>query len=202
MYVTELISVDKKQILVITDDDIRFRLYKGEVRRFNVTAGMNIEETVLNEIFTLQKKRCKERALYIVERADKTEKELRIKLESGDYPEEIVECTLEFLKRYDYINDYRYSCNYVRQKTVKYGMRKIKYELLSKGVSVETIDKVFAENETDSREVIRKILTGRRFDFSTNDRKQIDRQIRYLIGKGFSYEDISSVIKENQQDFM
>lgn len=202
MYVTELISVDKKQTLVITDGDIRFRLYKGEVRRFNVTAGMDIEETVLNEIFTLLKKRCKERALYIVERADKTEKELRIKLESGDYPDEIVDCTLEFLKCYDYINDYRYSCNYVRQKTVKSGMRKIKYELLSNGVAVETIDKVFAENETDSREVIRKILTGRRFDFSTNDRKQIDRQIRYLIGKGFSYEDISSVIKENQQDFM
>lgn len=202
MYVTELIPIDKKQMLVITDGDIRFRLYKGEVRRFNVTAGMDIEENIINAIFILLKKRCKERALYIVERTDKTEKELRIKLESGDYPEEIIECTLEFLKRYDYINDYRYSCNFVRQKTAKSGMRKIKYELLSKGVAVEIIDKVFAENETDSKEIIRKILTGRRFEFSTNDRKQIDRQIRYLIGKGFSYEDISSVIKENQQDFV
>lgn len=195
MYIAELKVLDKRQVIVKDDSGKKFRLYKSEIKRFKIEEGAFISDEVNAEIEDILKKRCRERALYILERAEKTEKDLRDRLKKGDYPDDIIGLTLDFMKQYDYINDYRYARDYVSLKKTKSGTRKIKYELIRKGISQDIIERVFDETESDTEGVIRNILMNRKFDFDTSDRKQIDKQIRYLAGRGFSYEDINNVIK-------
>lgn len=195
MYIAELKVLDKRQVIVKDDSGKKFRLYKSEIKRFKIEEGAFISDEVNAEIEDILKKRCRERALYILERAEKTEKDLRDRLKKGDYPDDIIGLTLDFMKQYDYINDYRYARDYVSLKKTKSGTRKIKYELIRKGISQDIIERVFDETESDTEGVIRNILMNRKFDFDTSYRKQIDKQIRYLAGRGFSYEDINNVIK-------
>ena len=57
-------------------------------------------------------KRAKHRALYLLERADRTEQELRSKLEKT-YEPEIVEEAIAYVRQYHYIDDKRYAVNYL-----------------------------------------------------------------------------------------
>lgn len=196
MIVENIMSLDKKKVLIITDNGHRFPLYKGEVRRFNIVEDGEISQIDFSEIIQVLNKRCKERALYILERNDKTEHELRVKLKGSFYPEDIVDSTIEFLKKYDYIDDYRYASNYIRIKKDSKSIRQMEYDMLAKGISRDIISDAMQNQKINSREVIEKILKGRKFDIRSHSKEECSRQIRYLMGKGFLYEEIIAVIKE------
>lgn len=196
MIVENIKYPDKKKAVIDTDNGYRFPLYKGEIRRYNILEGEEISQENISEINQILVKRCRERALYILERNDKTEHELRVKLKSSFYPEDIVDSTIEFLKKYDYIDDYRYAANYIRIKKNSKSIQQMKYEMATKGIPKAVISDVFQNQEINSREVIEKILISRNFDFQSHTKEQCSKQIRYLLGKGFLYEEIISVIKE------
>lgn len=196
MIAEEIKALDKKKVLVTTDGGQRFALYKSEAKRFNIVEGGYIDQTDFSEILGILKKRCKNRALYILGRSDKTEHELKIKLKSSYYPEYIVDEVTEFLKNYDYINDYRYASNYIRAKKNSKSIRQIGHDLAAKGISRDIISDIMQNREADSREVIERILKQRKFDLDSHSEKECSRQIRYLMGKGFLYEEIAAVIKE------
>lgn len=196
MYIIELRVLDKKFVLVTTDTELRFRLYKREAERYGLAEDAELTDKVLADILDVLKKRGRERALYIIERSEKTEKEIRNKLNVEYYPESIVEYVINFLKNYNYINDRRYAEQYVSSKISGKSSRQIKYELVRKGISGEIVEEVLDEQDVDCRSVIKNILNTRRFDKNLSDRKQLDKQIRYFIGKGFEYDDIVSVLKE------
>ena len=59
-------------------------------------------------------KRAKHRALYLLERCDRTEQELRTKL-SRSYEPEIVEEAIRYVKQYGYIDDKRYAATFWRR---------------------------------------------------------------------------------------
>ena len=196
MIVENIRSLDKKKVLISTDSGHRFPLYKGEVRRFNIVEGGEVNQIDFSKIINVLNKRCKERALYILERNDKTEYELRVKLKSSFYPEDIVDATIEFLKKYDYIDDYRYASNYIQIKKNSKSIRQMEYDMLAKGISRDIIADEMQNQKINSREVIEKILKGRKFNISSHSKEECSKQIRYLMGKGFLYEEIIAVINE------
>lgn len=198
MIVDHVEILDKRKVLLTTDTGERFALYRGEMKSLGIEEGMEIQEDDIFKINEILRKRCKERALYILERTDKTELELRKKLKSSYYPDDIINITVEFLKKYDYINDYRYAGNYVNQKKASRSRRQIEYEMAVKGISRDIISNIFNSQEFDSREIIKKILKNRKYDSQSISKEQRDRQVQYLLRKGFLYEDIMSVMKENE----
>ena len=52
-------------------------------------------------------RRAKLRAIHLLEYRDRTEKDMRRKLQQGDYPPEVIDKTIEYLKSYGYIDDKR-----------------------------------------------------------------------------------------------
>ena len=73
--------------------------------------------------------RAKRRALYILERCDRTEQELRTKL-SRNYEPETVEEAIRYVKQYDYIDDKRYAINYLKSRCQVKSRRQVEQELL------------------------------------------------------------------------
>ena len=79
MNVVSVRRIDKKKFEIKLDDGEKFFLYNGEVKRLSLCEDCELSQEIYREIMLTLKKRCKERALYIVERRDKTKFELRKK---------------------------------------------------------------------------------------------------------------------------
>lgn len=96
---------------------------------------------------------CKNDGLKAIERSYKTEKEVITKLIKKEYSEENIKRTIEFLKQYDFLNDYKYADLYIKEKIKKQGKKKIKYELLRKGIEESIIDDKL-NNVSDEYEIL------------------------------------------------
>ena len=100
MRVTAVVPLDKRRSKVLLDQDFAFVLYTGERRRYRIEEGAELSEETWREIRDqVLAGRAKERALYLLERCGRTEREIAQKLQEGMYPPEVIRDTLEGLKR-------------------------------------------------------------------------------------------------------
>ena len=115
MMVTSIIPVDKRKSKVFLEEGFAFVLYRGEVERFGIEEGKELEadvyQRILNEVLL---GRAKERALYLLKSSGKTETWMKKKLQEAGYPEEAVSYAMNFLKEYRFIDDRAYAESYVR----------------------------------------------------------------------------------------
>lgn len=198
MYVTHIEETDKRKVIVYVDEGECFPLYKGEIKKFGIMEQSWLSENdyryIISEVLI---KRGKERAMHILQGADKTEKQIREKLEKGKYPVVVIDAVIEFLQKYDYINDYNYAVSYIKIYSKSQSMRLMSEKLRQKGVEKHIIDTAMAEtiNEMgyDSQSIIRGILRKRNYT-AVADIKEKNRIISYLMRKGFNYEDIHDAV--------
>lgn len=146
--------------------------------------------------------RAKKRALHLLERMDRTEQQLREKLLASDYPEDVVEEAIAYVKSFHYIDDQRYAENFTRYSKEKLSKRQIKQKLLMKGVDREIIDNVIEEEyDAEESEHIRKLLEKKHFDRNSNDEGEFRRVYNYLLRRGFRSNDILKEMKCAQTDW-
>ena len=135
--------------------------------------------------------RAKKRALHLLERMDRTEQQLREKLMASEYPEEIVEEAIAYVKSFHYIDDERYAQNFTRYKKDKMSRSQIKQKLMLKGVDRDTIAYAIEEEyDADECEHIRRLLEKKHFDKSSADEGEFRRVYNYLLRRGFRSNDI------------
>lgn len=145
---------------------------------------------------------CKERSLYIIQNYSKTEKELRDKLrKGGKYNDNIIDKTLEFLKKHHFIDDEAYAKRFIETHKNSYSKKVIKQKLYIKGIKKDLIDKVLEDDEVvfDEESVIKKLLLKKcpeYYDIKDDmDIKEKQKLLSYLFRKGFSYDNIKDVMK-------
>lgn len=146
-------------------------------------------------------KRAKHRALYLLERCDRTEQELRTKL-SRNYEPEVVEEAVRYVKEYDYINDKRYAVNYLNSRGQIKSRRQIEQELLcKKGISREVLEEALQEIEAqDERLLIRRWMEKKHISPETATQDEQRRFYLFLMRRGFRSEDILSEMRGREQD--
>lgn len=135
--------------------------------------------------------RAKHRALYILERCDRTEQELRTKL-GQNYEPEIVEEAILYVKQYDYINDKRYAINYLKSRSQIKSRRQVEQELLyKKGISRDILEEVSQEVEVqDESLLIRRWMEKKHFSSETATQEEQRKFYQFLLRRGFQSEDI------------
>lgn len=209
MTVTEIASIDKKRSRVFFLYEEPIVLYNGEIRRFHIEAGRELEEKVFLQIQEeILKKRVKERALYLLKSMDRTEEEIRSKLKKGYYNTELIDYAVGFLKEYGYIDDRRYAENYIRTYAGKKSRKNIQQGLYLKGISKETAEQAFETcyeeiEDKGEKEMIYALLEKRKYPFENADRKAQNREMAFLFRKGFEMEEILYCLKnrpEREQD--
>ena len=197
MLITEILEVDKKRMLIKTEEGISFALYKGEVRRYSLKAGEEISDEDYEEIKKeILIKRAKKRAMFLLEKMDRTESQLRDKLRRGFYGEDIIEDAVSYVKKYHYIDDVRYAEAYVRSQKEKKSRRQIQVDLMRKGIDKEKIEEAIEaeyKQETE-QELIQKWIEKKHYSVSEADIKEKNKMYQFLMRKGFRSEDILHVL--------
>lgn len=144
----------------------------------------------------------KDKALRLLTFRAHSEKELAEKLRMAGAEAEDIEKTLEFCRRYNFVNDLQYAKLKARdlKNLKKYGRHRIEAELHSKGISAEFIEEAVSELDFDDIKdtllpLVRKKLGG---DF---EKKSVDRCIRYFMYRGYDLREIKECIYTIQGEF-
>ena len=196
MKIVEIVSVDKRKQKIVLDNDMVFVLYNRELKKYDIQSDGYIESNTLNVIMEdVLYPRAKERALYIIGGGDKTIKQLKDKLKAGLYPEEIIDRVIEFLVKYNYVDDKRYALSYINAKKNSYSRKKIEGELIQKGISREVVREALAEQFGDSeKDTITLLLKKNKYKNLLEDDIGKKKVIASLVRKGFDYEIITRCI--------
>lgn len=198
MLITQISEVDKKRMMIHTEEGVSFVLYKGEIRRFALQEGEEIASEVYEEIRTdILIKRARKRAMFLLEKMDRTESQLRNKLRQGFYGEDLIDDAIAYVKKYHYIDDNRYAQTYVRYQKERKSKRQIKMDLMQKGVDRGIIEQAIeAEYEPESeQELILKWIEKRKYKIGESDIKEKQKMYQFLMRKGFRSEDILHVLE-------
>lgn len=200
MEITKVQALTKQKYRIFLDGESAFAVYKGELSRYHLEEGAVLPPEVYEELVNrVLKKRATLRAMHILERTDKTEAQLRRKLEESEYPKEAVESAIAYVTSYGYLDDRRYAEHYIEWKKQGKGKARLKMELVQKGISREIIEEVLESTDFgETREMIRHIiLKKRKTDIPMNE-KEKQRLYGFLMRKGFSSSDILAVMREEE----
>ena len=198
MQITQIEQTGKKCRIYLNDEPA-FLLYPSEVRTYKLAEGEELSEETRERIFQeVLIKRARLRCMHILKSTDKTEYQLRLKLQQEEYPEEIADDALEYVKSYHYVDDERYAENYIRSKASSRSRMQLKTDLLSKGIRPDAADKALeALTQEDEQEQILAWLRKKRFDPGTASEEEKNALIRSLMRRGFSYGMIKNALTDN-----
>ena len=127
MEITKVQALTKQKYRIFLDGESAFAVYKGELSRYHLEEGAVLPPEVYEELVNrVLKKRATLRAMHILERTDKTEAQLRRKLEESEYPKEAVESAIAYVTSYGYLDDRRYAEHYIEWKKQGKGKARLK----------------------------------------------------------------------------
>ena len=202
MQIQEISPLKSKKYRILLEDGFSFVLYKGEKDRYSLEEGMELSEELWLEIRNgILAKRAKNRAMHLLEKMDRTEKQLRDKLTENGYPSDLVDEAVEYVRSYHYIDDRRYAENYIRYRQESKSRILLKNELLRKGISSQIIDEAMeAEYHMDPRTLIDQWLKKKGYSSSEQDSEKERKIGQFLLRKGFSWEDIRSCMSRFEKE--
>ncbi len=208
MIVTEIRSKNKNKSIVCLDGEIAFVLYKGDFNRYGIVLGEELSDSSYKEITEeILPKRAYERACKLLMSRDYTVKQLQQKLYADGYPEETVQKTIEKLEGLNYLDDQRYTQNFIFWKSEKKSRSRMISDLRQRGIDSDVAVAVYAKlleaDDIDNEEiVIKRFLDKKGFVAKEADYDRLHKMIQTLLRKGFSYESIRHVLgKEPEKCF-
>lgn len=195
-------SKKKNRFKVRLIDGTDFVLYKKEIDRYDIRENEELPEEYFDEIIReIFIPRAKMRALHLLEKQDRTESNLRSKLRESGYPVAAIDVAIEYVSNYNYINDARYTENYIRVKSKTKSKRRIIEELLQKGIKKDLIYEIIEYiqmNEDyevfDERAIISDYV-HRKLSNTEVDEKAKNKVYSHLLRQGFNSSDILSEMK-------
>lgn len=142
-------------------------------------------------------KKAKLRALGILTRLDKTESELESALKRAGFSLSAVNEALEYVKSYGYLDDKKYAVKYVDCYKDRKSRKKIKYDLIKKGVDKQQIEDALERyQDYDETVLIKQMLYKKWKSDEKPDEKELRRLFSSLARQGFSSHDIWQVLHE------
>ena len=205
MTVTEIEEISGKRSRVFLDGSFAFVVYKGELRKYEIEKGKELEEEVLDELQNkVLPRRAKLRAMNLLKYRQYPEKQLTDKLLLGGYSQEIARVAVDYVKSYRYVDDYQYAYDYLACYMERRSRKELEQKLLQKGISRETIDSAAGDLARDGRvpdeETLLLGLLEKKYNKYDGNGKISDREkqriFAYFYRKGFSSELIRKVLKD------
>lgn len=194
--VTDLKKLDEKRFCLYVDYEPFGPVYLSDVRRLKLKVGAEIRKEELLRFKAEQFcKRAINKAVSMLQYSEKCEYDIRKKLESLSYDEEVIEQTIKWLKEYGYLDDARYASVYIRSHVSKKSRRELINHLSMKKISDDMIQTAFEECNLPSEEdVIRRVLSQKYTPDELREKKE--RAIAYFVRKGYPFRQVITCIDE------
>lgn len=200
MLVTQICDVTRSRSRIYIDGQFAFVLYKGELRRFHLREGQEISVGSYQEITTeLLPKRAKLRCLNLLQSRDYTRKQLVDKLIQGDYPEECIEEAVAYVESYGYLDDFRYTKDFIEYNIDNKSRMRIETDLMRKGIKSDLIKRAFEELnllgvEQDETAMIEGLLRKKKFCVETATKQEQQKMFGFLYRRGFRADAITEAL--------
>ena len=189
------------RVNVFVDGKFAFSLDVVQVVDFKIKVGKLLEP---EELLEYQKAsefgKLYQRALDWVLTRPRGEKELRDYLYKKVYEKKLdkkyIDDIVEKLKEKKYLDDTRFAEWYVENRFVKKGVsaRRLRMELMKKGVEKSIIEEVLSVSERNDKDEILKIIAKKRAKYTD------EKLIQYLCRQGFSFELVSELVRSSGTD--
>lgn len=201
MIVTDIRELDKKRSKIYLDGEFAFVLYKGEIRDYKIAVGGDIPRSTYDEVMTVVlPKRAKLRAMNLLQKKDYTEKQLRDKLSDGDYPQELIDEAIAYVRSFHYIDDERYARDYITYHMSSRSKNRIIQDLANKGISKDfyqnILDELYQEDSDAEIEQIKKLLIKKHYDPGTTEFEDKQKIMAFLMRKGYNSSDIRRAMED------
>ena len=200
MIITRIETLDKGKVKVTIDDGEVLVLDQREAEQFDLIEGKVINNSVYEKILEGRYHKAIQKALSILTFRDRSEQELRSKLSQAYYPDMIIDRVLDYVRKYGYFNEERFTAAYIRARKNRKSRLVIKNELLQKGVAEDMIEEAFAEEYDENSEedaelnIIKKEIAKRAKDPDALTYEQKQKIIASLYRKGFDIGKIKQLL--------
>lgn len=175
---------------IFIDGEFAFGLIMEDILFFKIKEGNEISEERYDYIInTVMYIKAQNIALNYLGYKMRTEKEVKNKLFEKEYDEEIVDRVIEFLRKYNYVDDLKYAQSYINevQRIKPKGSYAIKQKLREKGISDIIIAEALEEGDLDEDDGAQRLLCkklGDRREVSFKEKKKLHD---FLLRRGYSY---------------
>ena len=196
------ISVQKKnkyRYSIFVDDKFLIGVSDSTLVTFNITKGVLVTPLLLEDIVKAENTwKIREYLIGLLSRRDHARSELKTKALKKNFASLAIETILDELQDKGYINNSEFARKFVRDKFEfnKWGINKIRMELIKKGISKSEISK--ALSELDDKEVlhtIRDLIEKNRMKFLRADpQKRKKKVFDFLLRKGYDSQIIMKSI--------
>lgn len=196
----EIQKKNKNRVNVHIDDEFSFACSAEIIYNRNMKVGLMVDPGDLTEYVNEDNfLRCKNQALSVIEKSTKTKHQINLKLLQKGYDEKTIKNVMEFLEKYELVNESKYIDMYIREKGQRQGRNKIKYDLLSKGLDKEMINEKLNNLDNSSEKDVAYKLALKKYILLSkreSDKRIITKKIsEYLMRSGYDYDIIRDVIR-------
>ncbi len=187
-----MISVQEKnknRCNVFVDGSFCFSVSLDIAIKYGLKKGFVLDDGLLKEItFEDEKMRAYSLASKYLSRALKTKRQVITYLKGKEISEPVIYQVIDKLKEYGFINDEEYAKRYLEACSSSQGKRLSDYKLMMKGIKKADIESAREDVFVDAKENAKRIAE-RRLKNKDKTKENIIKTYRYLIGRGFSYEE-------------
>lgn len=192
--ITNIVQHGKETYSVFLDGAFFCKLNAETIVKTGIKVGKEIsKEEIENAQAENEKLVAFDKCLKLLS-VPKTRKQIVDSLSSKGYAPKTISYCLEKLDEYKYLDDEAFARLYVNSYSFKKGKRLLEFELKSKGVSQEIINKVMQNYEFSQEDLIslaEKFIKGK-----AKDKKTAQKLSAHLFSKGFTLDEISPVVRK------
>lgn len=198
MLITNIKEKKDGMYAVYVDNNYAFSLIGQDIKYFKISINNDISQELYNFIIenTIYIK-AQDIALKYIGYKMRTENEVRDKLLKSGYNSDVIEKVMDFLIKYNYVNDYEYCMAFIRQclKLNPLGKYGIKQKLKFYGVSDDIIESAVYDSDIDEEFYAKELLNKKmsKKEFLESDLKKLQY---FLLRRGFSYDIIKEVLND------
>ncbi len=191
---------NKKRVNIYLDGSFACGIMLETLAVSNLKTGDEITLAELEKLqFDSEKAEAYDKALTFVSKAMKTKKQVREKLTEKGYLPKIVDYCVNKLCEYNFINDDEYCKSYVRTYMHQRGAKMIERDLKLKGIDFNIVERAI-ESEYDGGEQTAVKIAFKHIKNKEHTKENLAKTYKYLLSKGFSYEESSFAIGKIKED--
>ena len=186
-HLTKLIFEDGNDALLDNDICVNYSL-KPETQ---IT-----EEELARLMYESEYVRAKSRALWYLDRADRTEKGMYEKLVGAGFDKKASAAVVGRFVEVGLIDDRRFAENFAEKcRDANISKREGIRKLLGKGVPYDIANEVFSETEVDEEEQVRAVIE-KKYARKLAQENGVQRVYAALVRKGFSFSSVKNALKK------
>ena len=187
---------NKNRANLFIDEEFCTGLSVESVFKYSLKVGQEIQKEKIDQIIQENEKAdALVKATAYISKTIKTKRQVKDYLVKKGYSEELAYQVVDKLKEYGYIDDKEYSKRYIESTCKTQGKRLAEYKLMVKGVRKEDIETAYDQTEIEYEKTA-KSLAEKHLRNKEITKENLMKTYRYLIGRGFSYEQADYALKE------